>query len=131
MRSDPVFVRPFLLMLPVLLASCGGGGGGGDSAGLGSGGGSSGGTGICNALNGYLTTDSSAAGMVTGYSFAVFSKSNILLTCAGGDQQIGAIRAIASASKLPSAAAIMTLVDSGSLNLDLPVSVYLLGSGVN
>lgn len=86
---------------------------------------------ICNALESYLSSDASAAGKVQGYSFALFDGARILLTCAGGDQTMAAIRPIASASKLPAAAAIMTLVDSSQLNLDVPVSRYLLGSGVN
>lgn len=85
---------------------------------------------ICETLQGYVSSDPAAAGKVQGYSFAVFDESRILMTCAGGNQTLAAIRPIASASKLPSAAAIMTLVDSGQLRLDLPVSFYLFGSGV-
>ena len=122
-------LRLSFVALAVLAASCGGGG---DNASFGSGG-SAGGkdaTTICGTLDGFVSSDAGAAGKVGGYSFAAFDADSVLLACAGGDQQIGAIRPIASASKLPSAAAIMTLVDSNQLNLDLPVLVYLLRAGI-
>lgn len=85
----------------------------------------------CNVLDAYLSSNASETGKVQGYSFAIFDQTQTLLTCSGGNQNIDSILPIASASKLPSAVAIMSLVDSNQLNLDLPVSLYLAGSGVN
>ena len=86
---------------------------------------------ICTVLDGFLSADGDDKGKVRGYSFSVFDGSRTLLNCSGGNQIADTVLPIASASKLPSAAAIMTLVDSGQLLLDVPVSQYLAGSGVN
>ena len=86
---------------------------------------------ICAVLDGYLSAGRVDQAKVRGYSFIVFDQDSTLLTCAGGNQGLDAVLPIASASKLPSAAAIMSLVDDGRLMLDLPVSLYLVGSGVN
>ena len=67
---------------------------------------------------------------MSGYSFLLYNKSGILYSRAGGNQTASSVLAIASASKMPSAAAILTLVDSGKLNLDTPVATYLATSGV-
>ena len=68
--------------------------------------------------------------MVSGYSFILYNKTGILYSRAGGNQTAGSVLTLASASKMPSAAAILTLVDSGKLNLDTPVATYLATSGV-
>jgi CubicO group peptidase (beta-lactamase class C family) len=78
------------------------------------------------ALDGYVSS-----GQISGYSFITFDKSSTLHTKAGGDISVDDVRPILSASKMPSAAAILTLVDSGKLALDTPVSSYLAGSPVN
>lgn len=65
-------------------------------------------------------------GTVAGYGFALFDRLGPLYRHAGGDATDAKVRLVASASKLPSAAAILTLVDRGLLDLDLPVRVYLL-----
>ncbi len=64
---------------------------------------------------------------LTGYSFVVFNNSGTVFKQAGGDETMDAVEPLASASKLPSAAAILTLVDQGKLDLDEPVSTYLQG----
>ncbi|WP_169740751.1 serine hydrolase domain-containing protein [Nevskia soli] len=132
----------------LVLAACGGGnssqggsassGGnssssGGSSSGSSSSSGSAGynWTALGSALDSYLTTTSPApSGSVDGYSFLVYNKTGVLYTRAGGNQTVDSVVALASASKMPSAAAIMTLVDSGKLDLDTTVSTYLAGSGV-
>jgi CubicO group peptidase (beta-lactamase class C family) len=64
---------------------------------------------------------------LTGYAFGVFDAHDVLFKQAGGDETLDSVEPIASASKLPAAAAIMTLVDQGKLDLDTPVSNYLQG----
>src|SRR5690606_29820871 len=49
----------------------------------------------------------------------------IAVRTAGGDLQIDSVVPIASATKAPSAAAILTLVDAGLLDLDRPVANYI------
>ncbi|MDP9141784.1 MAG: beta-lactamase family protein, partial [Pseudomonadota bacterium] len=123
--------RLVIVALTVLTASCSGGGGD-DTSAFGGGGVSSGGRSpICTTLDSYIGNDAASDSAVRGYSFAVFDGNETLLSCAGGDQNMDTVLPIASASKLPAAAAIMTLVDSNQLMLDLPVAVYLLGSGIN
>ncbi len=121
--------------LAALLAACGGGSDdSSDDVAMGRGafaGTSSSTSPVCKALDGYLDGDADAVGKVPGYSFAVFDGNGLLLTCAGGNQKLSAILPIASASKLPAAAAIMTLVDSNQLQLDLPIAFYLRDSGVD
>jgi CubicO group peptidase (beta-lactamase class C family) len=88
-------------------------------------------SGVCTTLNGYVNPNATASdSTVIGYSFILFNKSGTLQTCAGGDQTISSVELIASASKLPSSAAILTLVDAGKLDLDTPVATYLRGSAV-
>lgn len=74
-------------------------------------------------LDGFVA--SSGPNTVTGYTFFVFDRSGVLYSRAGGDQTVDTARAVASATKLPSVAAILTLVDEGSLDLDAPVQRYL------
>ena len=108
----------------MLLAGCGGGGSGTadpardyDWTQLGT------------ALNSFVSVAGTPpSGMVGGYGFALFDRSGVLYTSAGGNQSLSSVEPIASASKLPSAAAILTLVDQGKLDLDTPVAHYFLGS---
>lgn len=74
-------------------------------------------------LDGFVA--SSGPNTVTGYTFIVFDRSGVLYSRAGGDQTADTARAVASATKLPSVAAILTLVDEGRLDLDAPVQRYL------
>ncbi len=64
------------------------------------------------------------SGAVTGYSFALTSKTGVLYQTSGGNQDVTTVSAIASATKVPSAIAILTLVDAGKLGLDEPVKTY-------
>ena len=114
-------------------------GGGSSSSGSSSSGGSSSSSGAASydwsqlgtTLDSYVSSASSVpSGMVGGYSFILYNKTGILYSRAGGNQTAGSVLTLASASKMPSAAAILTLVDSGKLNLDTPVAAYLAGSGV-
>ena len=61
----------------------------------------------------------------TGYVFGLIDGDRIAVRTAGGDLRIDSIVPIASATKAPSAAAILTLVDAGQLDLDRPVADYL------
>lgn len=72
---------------------------------------------------------SSNGGPVRGYSFLLFSADGTIHSRAGGNQTIDSAVRIASATKVPSAAAILTLVDQGKLNLDLPIDRYLEAAG--
>ena len=83
-------------------------------------------------LDAYVSSASSPpSGTVSGYSFLLYNKSGILYSRAGGNQTASSSLSIASASKMPSAAAIITLVDSGALDLDTPVTNYLAASAVS
>ena len=113
------------------------GGGSSSSGSSSSGGGSSSGAAsydwsqLGTTLDSYVSTASSApSGMVSGYSFILYNKTGTLYSRAGGNQTASSVLTLASASKMPSAAAILTLVDSGKLNLDTPVATYLATSGV-
>ena len=63
-------------------------------------------------------------GALVGYSFILFDRQGVLYTRAGGNQTMDSVDAIASATKLASSAAILTLVDAGKLDLDRPVGDY-------
>jgi CubicO group peptidase (beta-lactamase class C family) len=63
---------------------------------------------------------------VTGYSFGFTEHAPYTLTkVADGDLQRNSVVQLASASKVPAAIAILTLVDARKLDLDTPVGVYL------
>ncbi len=64
-------------------------------------------------------------GSVPGYAFALFDGDGVLYTRSAGNINALVPVFVASASKLPSAAAILSLVDSGSLDLDRPVADYI------
>lgn len=66
-----------------------------------------------------------AAERIDGYSFALVDGSGTLAARAGGDIALGEAVELASASKLPTVLAILTLVDDGLLELDRPVADYL------
>ena len=83
-----------------------------------------------SALDSFISSAASpASGSVSGYSFLLFNSSGTLLTRSGGDHNLSTVDLLASASKLPSALAILTLVDQGKLNLDTPVASYLQSAG--
>ena len=85
---------------------------------------------VDSALDGFVSTaNSPPSGSVGGYSFLLFNSSGTLLTRAGGDHSLSTVEMLASASKLPSSSAILTLVDQGKLNLDTPVATYLHNAG--
>lgn len=67
---------------------------------------------------------SSGTNTVTGYGFILFDRLGTLYTRYGGVQNDSTVLALASATKLPSVAAILTLVDAGLLDLDTPVASY-------
>lgn len=116
----------------LLLVACGGGGG---SSGPASSSGSSGGSSanyaqIADELNGFVASSPDAE-QVKGYAFMLIDQQGtVLYQTAGGNLSASDAIPIASASKLPSALAILSLTDSGKLSLDTPVSAYLAGSAV-
>jgi len=71
-----------------------------------------------------------ASGQVDGYSFALEIAGRPVFTRGGGNLRANTTVPIASASKAPSAAAILALVDAGLLDLDTPISTYL-GDTIN
>lgn len=62
---------------------------------------------------------------IDGYSFALVDAGGTLDLRNGGDIALGQTVELASASKLPTVLAILTLVDDGLLDLDRPVGEYL------
>ena len=66
-------------------------------------------------------------GTVKGMTLIVARDGNALFFKGYGDQAIYTIQPIASASMVPSAMAILTLVDEGRLSLDEPIATYLAG----
>lgn len=60
-----------------------------------------------------------------GYVFGLIDGDDIVVRTSGGKLQIDSVVPIASATKAPSAAAILTLVDAGLLDLDRPVVEYI------
>ncbi len=77
-------------------------------------------------LDSYLE---SSGGPLTGYGFAVFDRRGVLHSRYAGDYTSDTAIRIASATKVPSAAAILTLVDDGLLDLDEPVRTYIQQAG--
>lgn len=67
-------------------------------------------------------------GTVSGLAFTLVNANGTLFTYAAGNMTADSRIPIASASKAPTVAAILTLVDQGLLNLDRPVSSYLAGN---
>jgi CubicO group peptidase (beta-lactamase class C family) len=101
----------------LLLTACGGGSSGGGSRNF---------SAIGTTLDGFVASTTPApSGQVDGYSFALSDNNGTLYEVAGGNQSVDSNLAIASATKLPSAIAILTLVDAGKLDLDTPVGTYL------
>jgi len=64
---------------------------------------------------------------VGGLTFLLAKDGQILYEKALGNQTMDSFLPIASCSKMPSAATILTLVDDGNLNLDEPIGTYLQG----
>lgn len=83
-------------------------------------------TGVDQTLDAYLKN---AGGPLSGYGFAVFDRSGILHDRYGGDYDRDTRVWLASATKVPSAAAILTLVDAGLLDLDEPIATYIEQAG--
>ncbi len=79
-------------------------------------------SGTATTLNG---TIGSGTGQVSGYSFGLFDRSGPLFAQAGGDIPADQLVLLASATKLPSVMAILTMVDRGEIALDTPVGQYL------
>jgi CubicO group peptidase (beta-lactamase class C family) len=79
--------------------------------------------GVQHNLDAYVGT---RYGQVTGYSFAFTEHAPYTVTkMAGGDLKSNSVVQLASASKVPAAIAILTLVNAHELDLDTPVGVYL------
>jgi len=76
-------------------------------------------------LDSYLDELSSSPEGSRGYVFSLAIAGRRLYTRAGGDFTAGTRVAIASATKAPTAAAILTLVQDGRLDLDRPISAYI------
>lgn len=72
----------------------------------------------------------SGEGQMDGYNFALEIRGRLVFERSGGNMPPRMTIPIASASKAPSAAAILSLVDQGLLDLDAPVSTYL-GSSIS
>ncbi len=70
-------------------------------------------------------TIGSGSGQVNGYSFALIDGAGALFSRAGGNIAADRLVALASATKLPTVIAILTLVDRGEIALDTPVASYL------
>ncbi len=77
-------------------------------------------------LDGFLTRPGTT---VSGYTFLLFDRERLIYSRAGGKQTLDSVLPIASASKMPAAAAILTLVDAGKLDLDVPVAQYIHAAG--
>ncbi|WP_169577668.1 serine hydrolase domain-containing protein [Sinimarinibacterium sp. CAU 1509] len=77
-------------------------------------------------LDAYLL---SSGGPLDGYGFAVFNRDGLLHTRYGGRYSGETVVMLASASKGPAAAAVLTLVDAGLLDLDAPVARYIEQAG--
>lgn len=73
------------------------------------------------------TLQSHVPGTVGGMTVMISRHGRVIYSQAFGNQTINTILPIASATKMPSMAAMMTLVESGVLNLDTPVQTYLNG----
>jgi CubicO group peptidase (beta-lactamase class C family) len=128
-------LRPALLA--GLLAACGAGSGGGGGGGAGSAGKSLDWSRLGGTLDSFVSAaNNPRSGTVGGYSFLLYDQTGTLYTRAAGVTRAGpamtaqSVIPLNSASKMPSAAATLTLVDSLRLNLDVPVTAYLLLGGV-
>jgi len=77
------------------------------------------------ALNAKLQTF--VPGTVNGLTLMISRHGKIIYSQAFGNQTVNSVLPIASSTKMPSMLTIMTLVDEGRLNLDVPVSTYLNG----
>jgi CubicO group peptidase (beta-lactamase class C family) len=80
-------------------------------------------SGVQGDLDSYIGT---AFGSVSGYSFAFTEHAqHTLMMMAGGNLLSDSVVQLASATKVPAAIAILTLVDARKLDLDIPVRKYL------
>lgn len=77
------------------------------------------------ALNAKLQTF--VPGTINGLTLMISRHGKVIYSQAFGNQTVNSVLPIASSTKMPSMLAIMTLVDEGRLNLDVPVSTYLNG----
>jgi CubicO group peptidase (beta-lactamase class C family) len=80
-------------------------------------------TALSETLDGFVDPQSPTA--VPGYSFALAIGGELVFEQAGGNLDTASQVPIASATKAPTAAAILTLVQDGNLDLDKPVHEYL------
>lgn len=64
---------------------------------------------------------------VPGLTLMISRHGRVVHTQAFGNQTANSILPLASATKMPSMLAILTLVDAGALDLDAPISAYLAG----
>jgi CubicO group peptidase (beta-lactamase class C family) len=79
--------------------------------------------GVQGDLDSYVGT---VFGNASGYSFAFTERAlHTLVTTAGGNLLSDSVVPLASATKVPAALAILTLVDASKLDLDIPVKKYL------
>jgi CubicO group peptidase (beta-lactamase class C family) len=62
---------------------------------------------------------------VPGLTLQITRHGKIIYSQAFGNQTVNSVLPIASSTKMPSALAILTLVDEGRLDLDAPISTYL------
>lgn len=69
--------------------------------------------------------ESFVPGTVPGLTFQITRHGKTIYTKSFGNQTDNSVLPIASATKMPSALAILTLVDEGRLDLDAPISIYL------
>lgn len=78
---------------------------------------------LSETLDGFVDPQSEDA--LPGYSFALAIGGERVFERAGGNLETTSVVPIASATKAPTAAAILTLVQDGSLDLDRPLHEYL------
>lgn len=82
---------------------------------------------LASALDGFVGDDDD---QVPGYSFVLDIGGTTVFQRASGDLEIDSVIPIASSAKAPAAAAILSLVDEGLIDLAAPVSRYLDGAVV-
>lgn len=124
-RFSAAFTLPLSLSLLLCLGGCrgGSGSGGGDDSGSDPDDGREYDFGTLTSTLDAFVGD--ADDQVSGYSFILDIGGTTALQCAGGDLSTSSVIPIASASKAPAAATILSMVEDGLINLDTPVSRYI------
>lgn len=84
-------------------------------------------SGLISTLDGYV---GNSPEQIAGYSFAMNVAGRKVLSHGGGDLSDNSRVAIASATKAAAAAALLSLVDEGLVDLDTPVGTYI-GTAIN